>query len=72
MRAKGLVIGGVLVTGLAVIAYVMRGGRQSGHAKPPVQMGLADGGVHTLDAADPAIGELRDLASAAGRALEAG
>ncbi len=71
MKAKSAVIGGVFVGGLAVIAYIMRGGRKARQAAPPVQFGLADGAVHTLGEADADAAELRELGSAVARALEA-
>ncbi len=71
MRARRAVILGVLVAGLAAIAYIMRGGRdRSRYTPPPVQLGLADGTVKTFDLSDPAALELRDLAAAVGRAME--
>ena len=69
MKSRTAVVA-LAVLGLAGAAVYAR--RKRAAAPPPVQLGLVDGGEHSLAAGDPGVAELQSAAAGVRRGFEVG
>jgi hypothetical protein len=69
VKLRTIALGGAAATVAGVVLWRRRRGSTP---PPPVQLGLSDGANATLDAADPAVPELQNLAAGLRHHLEIG
>jgi len=69
MKLRTIALGGVAAT---VAGYVLWRRRKGEQDPAPAHIGLSDGTSEALNAADPAVAELRGLAADLRRSLEVG